>query len=64
MGARLNMMIEKAGAREHAGRIELAAQVLLNYLPGQYDSSCGYPGSASAAMEYVHKHGGPRLTHD
>ena len=60
IGARLNMMIEKAGMALPEGRIEVSAQVLLNCLPGQDPiPRCGYPGSSSAAMEYVSKHGIP-----
>jgi cathepsin X len=61
MGARLNMMVEKAGVSQQAeGRIEVSAQVLLNCLPGQDPMPhCGYPGSSSAAMDYVSKHGIP-----
>jgi cathepsin X len=60
MGARLNMMIEKAGVALPEGRIEVSAQVLLNCLPGQDPMPhCGYPGSSNAAMDYVSKHGIP-----
>eukprot|EP01051_Picozoa_sp_SAG22_P007889 SAG22_NODE_573_length_8999_cov_9.592921_4_plen_266_part_00 len=55
MGDRLNLMLDQAGVA--TTRIEVAAQHLLNCVPGQHH--CGYPGSASAAMRYVAAHGIP-----
>ena len=56
VGDRLNMAVAKAGVKG-ASRIEVSAQYLLNCVPGQHH--CGYPGSASAAMAYILKHGIP-----